>query len=193
MLVEHDRREEYYNLVKKVEQQFNVEFEHEDYKRIYYWSVNDYLAVIDEKTDYVKEKGLMVRKPVLSNSTDNLIIPKALHAYFVNGIPVEQTIKQERDIFLFCAAPKADKKFTVTWKGQEQQRLNRFFVSDGGAYLYKQKPGANPANMLKGYPVQLLNNCEDRDAHSYDINYQFYITKCNELIDNVEPKQLSLF
>lgn len=193
MLVEHNRRKEYESLVKKVEQHFNVEFEHEDYKRIYYWSVNDYLAVIDEESDYVKEKGLMVREPVLSNSVDYLIIPKALHNYFTNGVPVEETIKNEKDIFLFCAAPKAAKTFTVLWKGEKQQRLNRFFVSKSGAYLYKQKEGENPHNMLKGYTVELLNRCTNTNAHDYDINYGFYISKCKELIEQVEPKQLSLF
>lgn len=191
VLVEHNRREEYEELVKKVEALFDVEFEHENYKRIYYWSVNDYIAIITD--DYAKEKGLMVNNPVLSNSVDYLIIPKALRTYFMNGTPIEKTIKNEKDIFLFCAAPKAAKTFTVWWKGEKQQRLNRFFVSKSGAYLYKQKEGENPHNMLKGYTVELLNRCTDTNAHNYDINYGFYISKCKELIDQVEPKQLSLF
>ena len=47
--------------------------------------------------------------------------------------------------------------------------------------------------MLKGYPVQLLNECYNNNAHDYDINYQFYISKCKALIRDVEPDQLTLF
>lgn len=191
VLVEHDRIDEYYSIVKKVQSQFNVEFEHENYKEIYYWSVNDYIAVINK--NYSKLKGLMVDKPELGKSVDNLIIPKALKLYFEQDIPIKETIQNEKNIYLFCASPKVDRSYTVIWNNEPQQRLNRFFVSRNGSYLYKQKKGENLHHMLKGHTVQLLNYCTDTDTSKYDINYQYYISKCQELIDLVQPKQLSLF
>ena len=191
VLVEHNRIDEYYSIVEKVQSQFNVEFEHENYKEIYYWSVNDYIAVIND--NYSKVKGLMVSKPELGKSVDNLIIPKALQLYFEKDIPIEETIQNEKNIYLFCASPKVDRSYTVIWNNEPQQRLNRFFVSRSGSYLYKQKKGENLHHMLKGHTVQLLNYCTDNDASKYDVNYQYYISKCQELIDLVQPKQLSLF
>lgn len=204
VLVEHNRMQEYYDLVEVVQKQFDVVFEHENYKSIAYWSVNDYIAVLDLPEDKIspndlaikgniKQKGHMVTEPLLGKSVNNLIIPKALNIYFIYNVPVEETIKSEKDIYLFCSSPKADKTYTVLWKGEKQQRLNRFFISSNGAYLYKQKVGQNLNHMMKGFTVELLNNCKDRNAHSYDINYGYYISKCKELIDLVEPKQLSLF
>jgi len=198
VLVDKNRLDEYYKLVNQVEQQFNVLFEHEFYDRIYYWSVNDYLAVIKQPNEVlpldklnIKQKGMMVTSPELSNSVDSLIIPKALNYYFIYGIPIEETIKQETNIYLFCNAPKVDKKFTVWWGGEKQQRLNRYYVSKSGEYLYKQKPNGNLENMLKGYTIQLLN--DNREKTKYDINYQYYIRKCKELIEDIEPSQLKLF
>lgn len=203
LFVHKSRLQEYYKLVKEIQQQFNVVFEHEFYDRIYYWSVNDYLAVIEQpkeinielanKNKLIKQKGSMVTKPDLGNSVDNLITPKALNNYFIYNIPIEKTIKEETNIYLFCMAPKVAKKYTVWYNNIKQQNLNRFFVSNNGAYLYKQKPEGNLENMLVGYPVQLLNKCEDINALNYNINYNFYISKARELINDIEPDQLQLF
>lgn len=204
VILESNRIEEYYEIVKKVEEHFNIQFEHEFYDKIIYYSVNDYLAIVKQPTEIlpleqikIKQKGSMVTKPKLGSSVDNLIIPKALNYYFIYGIPVKQTIEEETNIYLFCSSPKADKKFQVWHNNIKQQRLNRFFVTTNtnpkGAYLYKQKEGGNMENMLVGYSVELLNNCLDKNAKHYDINYNYYINKCNELIEDIEPKQLSLF
>lgn len=191
VLVEHERMEEYYAIVKKVQAQFDIDFEHENYKEIYYWSVNDYIAVIND--GYSKLKGLIVNKPELGKSVGNLIIPKALKLYFEEGIPVEETIKSETNIYLFCASPKVDRTYTVIWNNEPQQRLNRFFVSRTGSYLYKRKHGEKLHHMLKGHTVQIINYCDNNDVKQYNVNYQYYISKCNELIDLVKPKQLTLF
>jgi hypothetical protein len=201
VLVEHEKLDEYYKIVNEVETQFNVIFEHELYDRIFYWSVNDYLAVVEQPDEMlaldklkIKQKGMMVTNPELGNSVDSLIIPKALNYYFIYGVPVEETIKNEKDIYLFCNAPKVDKKFTVWWANEKQQRLNRFYVSNDGQYLYKQKRGGNLENMLKGYLVIILNdNRNPKTMEQYNVNHAYYVKKCNELIEDIEPSQLKLF
>lgn len=74
-----------------------------------------------------------------------------------------------------------------------QQRLNRYYVSKNTPYLYKQKEGKEQ-HMLKGYGVQLYNNHEDKSMKEYNINYDFYIAKTMDVINELQRKnQLTLF
>jgi hypothetical protein len=191
LLLNKDEELHYLELVREVEQQFNIVFEHEHYKKIVYSSVNDYIAITNKGK--IKQKGLFVTNPVLSNSTDFLVIPKALEAYYVNNIDPTTFIKGHDNIFDFCASQKVDKSFQVIWNATKQQRLNRYYVSKNAPYLYKQKDGKEQ-HMLKGYGVQIYNNHIVKDIKDYNIDYSFYISKTMDIITELQKKnQLSLF
>lgn len=86
------------------------------------------------------------------------------------------------------------KKYSVWYKGVKQQRLNRYYPSTKGAYIYKSKDGGITLNhMMKGQPVELFNNFILKNTKSYNIDYQYFISECNKIIELLEPKQLSLF
>jgi hypothetical protein len=195
----------YMLLMGEIEQQFNLQLEHDIYNKIVYSSVNDYIAITEKGK--IKEKGLFVTNPVLSNSTDFLVIPKALQAYFVSNTNPSDFVKGHTNIFDFCAAQKADKSYTVEWNGINQQRLNRYYASKTGAYLYKCKwvEKTHPktkvkyneytkAHMLKDTGVQLYNNHEDKPMEEYKIDYSFYIGKIMDIINELHRKnQITLF
>ena len=127
--------DKYYQIISEIEKSHNLLFEHDTYSKIVYQNVNSYIAITE--SGKVKEKGMFVRKPELGNSTDFLIIPNMLYDYFVSGIPPEKSIYNYNDIYLFCASQKVDKTYTVEWNNKPQQRLNRYYASNKGAYLYK--------------------------------------------------------
>lgn len=178
-------------IVSKAEKEFNVEFEYVCYKKMIIRNVNSYLAI--ETNGKVKEKGEFVRNPDLGNSVDELIIPHALYKYFVEGISPEVYIPSEQDPFLFCRSNKIDKKYQVFWNGNKVQNLNRYYVSKKGAYLYKQKPGGNLENVLKGFGVKLYNISKGEKASQLDIDYKYYIAETRKIIHSLEPNQLQLF
>lgn len=171
-----------------------MEMESVFYSRVYRANINNYLAIdINGKT---KEKGYFISKPLddpfleLSGSHDFMIISKAIVAYFKDGIDIEKFIKEHNYIYDFCACYKVDAKFTVTWNGKKAQRLNRFYVSQKGAYLYKTKPESKESeNMLKGWAVQLANKIEDENALNHNIDYRYYIAKVREIINEFESNQ----
>jgi hypothetical protein len=180
-------------IISKWEKLTKLKLEGEEFSKVIRKNINNYLAVT--KSGNNKKKGMFKygKDIVLGDSTDNQIIPKALEAYYIHGTSVEKFIKEHGKIYDFCASPKVAKIFTVTWKGKIQQKFNRFYVSKKGAYLYKQKKDANPENILKGYGVQLFNIFEDKPMSEYNINYDWYIMKCREIIEELEPKQQTLF
>jgi hypothetical protein len=194
VIVPKHREQEYYDIVNQVGTEFNLIFEHEIYKKIIYLNVNSYLA---ETNDKLKQKGLFVEKPELTNSVDFLIIPKALKAYYIDNIPVEQFVNNHKEIYDFCCSMKVDKSFKVVWTTPEgiksqQQRLNRFYASTKGGYILKVKDGSEH-HLLKDSGVMIYNNHTPNEFPK-DINYSFYINKIKEIINQLNNYgQLDLF
>ncbi len=194
MLIPKRKYEEYLAIVAEVEQQFNIVFEHERYKSIYYLSVNDYIAVLENSK--TKKKGFFLTEPELGDSNDFLVIPKALEAYFVYGIKPEIFIQNyinsnKESIYDYCMSPRVDKSYEVYWCNKKQQRLNRFYPTNNltKGYIYKYRDKSYH-HLLKDSPVELFNNYIEGP---YNINFNYFISKVNEIINKLEPKQLTLF
>lgn len=167
-----------------------IPLEKEEYELIIREDVNSYLAIY--KSGKVKQKGRLIYDPVLEmvHSNNMLVIPKAVLAYFKDKTSPETYIRNNTNIFDFCATPKVDKSYTILWNDIIQQNINRYYVSKSGAYLYKCKNGSS-YNMLKGYAVQLYNDASQQQP--LDINYSYYINRVNEIINTIQPKHLELF
>ena len=188
---------QYYQIVKDIEKEFNVQFESEDYEFIYYQNVNSYIA---KTNNGYKTKGQFVENPVLGNSVDFLVIAKCLKLYFGENIPVntilENPEKYGLHIYDFCAAKKISKQYTVKYGESETQQLNRFYISKYGKYLSKKKDTKNKADsVIAGYGVMLFNRYEEKPFKEYKVDLSFYKEKINEIINNIEMdrKQLKLF
>lgn len=190
-LIPKSKIDVYNNICKEWQELTGLELEFNEYKKVIRRDVNTYFAQFTNGK--VKEKGDFLTKPVLGKGYDKPIISIALKEYFINNIPVEKTIKEHNNIYDFCMMQKVDKKFKVFWNGKQQQRINRYYVSNNGAYLYKQKPGGNLENMLKGFGVTVFNKFEKKEMKDYNINYNYYIAEAKKLIHEIEPNQLSLF
>lgn len=170
-----------------------MELETVEYTTVVRKDINNYLAFYQDKGEMkVKEKGMFLTDPAVDMSRDLLIIPKALKAYFKDGTPIEDTVYGSRDIYDFCASMKVDKEYHVWWNGVEQQRLNRYFVTRGGAYLYKSKDNQRMEHMMKGNTVQLFNDYYDVDFERYNVNYSYYIAEIKKVLNELQPSQLSL-
>jgi hypothetical protein len=182
--------DKYLNIVADIEKQFNIVFEHARYDFINYVSVNDYIA--KEESGKVKQKGLFVTKPDFGDSVDFLIVPKALEAYYINGIEPDEFIvnhinSSDLAIYDYCMSPKVDKTYTVIYMDKKIQRLNRVYPSSNNndGYLYKKR-GSEIAHLLKSSPVKIFNKYERKQ--NYEINYAFFIKKVKEIIFNLTPQ-----
>lgn len=184
---------------------------------------------IDEiRKDYIKTKGMFITEVLLGKGLSPKIIPEAIIKYFVDGIPVEDTVKGCTDIKKFLMSEKTGKQWHVEYMNQEIQRTNRFYASTDGAYLWKWKgigehyawnpselsdmaywsliqEGKDPynpplvpdtkqyQNMLTASGVTLLNMFDDKPIEDRKINYRYYLRECYKIIEDLKPRQLSLF
>lgn len=192
VLVEDSKLSLYNNLLEQHSKTYNLIWETDEYKFIYYKNVNNYIALTN--SGKIKCKGEFVYEKVLDGSNDMLIVPIAVKEYFVNNIPIEETIKNHTNIYDFCSAKKIAKNYKITYNNKTQQQLNRFFVSKKGAYLYKQKADKTTyEHVFKDGGVILLNQKTNKTPQELEVDFSYYIRKAKEVISLFEKSQLTLF
>lgn len=193
-VIKKDKREALDKMIAKFQKEVKLEFETDEFKSFYQLAVNDYFAITPEGE--VKEKGCFITSVKLGKSLTPKIIPKAVIAYFKDGIPIEDTIKNCTDIKDFLMSEKTGKQWHVEYLGKEQQRINRFYASTNGGYLWKWKNNDDEKqyqNMLTASGVTLLNKFDDKPINERKINYRYYITEAAKLVNQLKVKQLSLW
>jgi hypothetical protein len=194
-IVPKDKIKDYYDIVNGIGEFFDLVFEHEQYKAIYYRSVNSYIAIYDNgKT---KKKGEYVTSPNLEDGWDELVIPKVLEMYYTKDLDprtiLSDPYKYGLHIYDFTLSKKIAKSYTLWWNNTPQQNLNRFYVSKKGAYLYKQKAQGKKENVLKGCPIMLYNKHEEKRFEEYFVDTVYYLKKIEEMIYYFDNNQLNLF
>lgn len=213
-IVPNSKKNEYYMICKKWESLTKMNLEYVSYEKLIFYAVNDYIAVkngftdklqttpIDEieslEKNYIKEKGLFITKPRLGKGLKPLCISHCLLKHFVYGKSIYENIKEISDIRMFLMAEKTGKQWTVEYNNEKQQRVNRFYATKKGLNLYKWKYEDDGTkqyqNMLSASPVKILNTIDHIDnIDTYDVNYGYYTKECSKLIEEIEPKQLTLF
>lgn len=187
--------------VAQLEQLTKLSFEADSYEAFYQFAVNDYFGVVDgfsqsRDPKLIEKKGMFITEPVLGKGLSPTIIPQAVINYFVNHIPVEDTIKQCTDIRKFLMSQRVDKKFKVEYQDKFIQRINRWYASTNGYYLYTVNTAKTPwgySNLLKKSGVTILNKLDDIPIKDRKINYPYYISEARKIVNQLECRQLDLF
>lgn len=246
VLLKKDNYQQINTICRNWEQLTKLTLEEERFEAMYQYAINDYIAVttlypdmkkrflsgetiirkstkkpytcIEEiQEDFIKTKGMFITKVLLGKGLSAKIIPEAIIKYFVDGIPVEQTIKECKDIKKFLMSEKTGKQWHVEYMNKEQQRTNRFYASTNGGYLWKWKDTGHKEgeiityiepyvgehkykasarqyqNMLTASGVTLLNKFDDKPIEERKINYRYYLKEALKIIEELQPRQLELF
>ena len=193
---------DYKSVLSEWEKLTKLTLETEEYEAFYQYAINDYIAIgngYNETKDkkLIKQKGLFIDKVKLGKGMQPMIIPEALNRYFADGIPIEKTIKECKDINKFITYQKVDKKFNVEYNNNIVSRINRYYVSTKGYYLYKceieNNKRVNYSSMLKASGVVIVNNLDEIKEFPKDVNYSYYIAECKKIIYPFTHIQLNLF
>lgn len=227
VLLKKNLYERLQSVCKEWEQQTKLTLEEDRFEAMYQYAINDYIAVkkgyqtmkklfetepekalnkkkkpytsLDMiKEDYIKEKGMFITKVLLGKGMSAKIIPEAIRNYFVDGIPVKDTIYNCKDIKKFLTYQKVDKKFSVEYNGELIQRINRFYASTNGPYLYKctkdeEDRRSNYTNLLTASGVTILNKFDNKPIEERKINYRYYLKEALKIVEELKPRQLTLF
>jgi hypothetical protein len=193
------------NICKAWEKTTKLVLEYAYYSKMVIRDVSNYLAVYDNGE--IKHKGAFEIDKEIYKNPSMRIVPIALEKFFVEGIPVEKTIHDCKDIYDFCLMTRVKKgwqleysvwdKTTFSTKTIICPKTQRYYASNTGVYLMKRNTGGgkgSDSSALAGQSVTLFNKYEERSIKDYNIDYQFYVNECNKIIDKICPlTNLSLF
>lgn len=222
VLLKKDNYQQVNTICRNWEQLTKLTLEEERFEAMYQYAINDYIAVREgyketKNHNLIKTKGMFITEVLLGKGLSAKIIPEAIIKYFVDGIPVEQTIKECKDIKKFLMSEKTGKQWHVEYMNEEQQRTNRFYASTNGGYLWKWKDTGHKEgeiitytepyvgehkykasarqyqNMLTASGVTLLNKFDDKPIEERKINYRYYLKEALKIIEELQPRQLELF
>jgi hypothetical protein len=210
--------EDLYNVIcKKWETLTSLELEFVDYQKMIISDVNNYISIdVNNKT---KVKGKYEFKDIpLHKNKSHSIIPRAVYEYWVNNTPIEDTIRNHKNIFDFCAGVRAKKSEKGGYSHYELhsikhgefhvQKLSktvRYFISNKGATLIKkyetgdweqvEAPIKKGSRKIKDWKVTYFNKAYyPEDFENYNIDFVYYITKAKDWIYQIQNKdQLNLF
>lgn len=188
------------------------ELERTDYSKIIFSTVNDYLAI---KTDgEIKKKGDFLTDFELHKNKSARIVPIALDRFYTEGIPIDETIRNHKNVYDFCLRQKASRDFhyegVAGTKRTVYNKLIRYYVSKTGEKLLKVKNpectsnAADVSQVEAGEWVMHVCNHLTPDHPLDNINHAYYIERAERIVSKIQlegkrrkvivnPNQMSLF
>jgi hypothetical protein len=203
-MIPREYQDKYMEICARWEEITNLQLEHATYSKIVLGDVNNYIAVTEDGKSKCKGR-FEYDNLALHKNKSFLIIPKALHAYFVEGIQPEEFIKSNKNIFDFCGGVKikGDWRFVEhkisngDYVANELQHTIRYYVSHKGSKIIKTNNHDNREIQIESrqWMQTLYIDHNEQPFENYDINYDYYLQRIKKEINSLEPNsnQLSLF
>lgn len=131
----------------------------------------------------------------LQKGYDMPIVAHAVSEYFLNRVPVMDTLRKATNIFDFCKTQNVGRQFHVeqTFVNNQQvqsvtcQRYVRFYVSNTGCIIEKvHNDTASRSRLAAGQLVTVLNTLDDLDIAFRNINYKYYYEQAMAIINPIK-------
>ena len=213
-LIPNSYVEKYHEICQRWCKMTMLELEHDEYSKMIIRDVNNYIAV--SKSGKVKCKGAFEwedldkkKVAVFHKNKSFLIIPKAIYAYFTNGVKPEDFLAANQNIFDYCAGIKAKSGWYFEMRSVQEgelvstklQKIVRYYVSSRGGKLVKCHTDGRLIQVESGQWLQTTVNeiIETKRFESYGINTSYYLDQIYKEIHQIEKEkslsytQLSLF
>ena len=204
VLLERKDEQSFYSICEEFSKYIGIPVEYAHYKKCIFTSVNDYL--IQKTNGELKKKGDWITKFDWHQNNSYRIIPIALEKFFIEGIPIEETIKNHDNILDFCAKKKSVGEWWFEIRQvingevviKKLQKNNRYYLSNHGGVIYKLHPDGREqfveAHPLKGraWYCTVINKLDRKEIKDRDIHYKYYIRECQKKIHALLPNQLKL-
>jgi hypothetical protein len=196
--------DKYMEICKRWEDITQLQLEHDTYSKIILGDVNNYIAVTEDGESKCKGR-FEYSNLALHKNKSFLIIPKAIHAYFVDGIQPEDFLAANQNIFDYCGGVK----IKGDWEFYQHGILNgepfmyllqhtiRYFVSNSGSKIIKRNnTDGREIQVEAGKWMQtIMIDYTEKEFSEYDINFKYYLDNIYKEIRSLEPvvTQLKLF
>lgn len=199
-LVDEEHESKFYEICKEWEALTQLQLETVEYQKMIIGDVNNYIAVYKDGKTKCKGRFEFEELPLHKNKS-LLIISKAWYAYFVHGKDPAEFLKENRNIFDYCAGAKLRGDWYFEERGVKDgqyvatklQKLVRYYISQKGIKIIKCNPDGREIQLESGKTLQtIFNKFEDKTWEEYDVDEKFYLDKIYEEIKKIESTSLVL-
>lgn len=195
------------DIFKKITEEWNIHnkmsADGEYYKMFIRRDVNSYFVIqTDGKEEFVGAMDPLQYRKDYTKGYDMPIVAKAVYEYFVNNVPIMETLRNHKDILDFCKTQNVGRKFKVCYDKVVDGKITtiycqqhfRFYVSQKGVIIQKEDSATGKRSVLGGgLPSIMLNNLDDKPIEEREINYAYYYNECMKFINpiklGISPKQ----
>jgi len=204
MMIPKQYKQKYLDICAEWEKTTKLQLEHDEYKKMILADVNNYIAI--NTAGKSKCKGRFEFSDLaLHKNKSFLIIPKAIYNYFVNDIPPDKYLADNRNIFDYCGGVKikGDWEFVQTCVKngevtyEKLQPTLRYYVSEKGCKIVKRNIHDKREIQLESgrWMQELFINYEKKDWKDYHVDDRYYLEAIEKEINNIiKPiRQLTLF
>lgn len=189
------------------EKHLGLELEFTYYTKYVTEGVNSYLTI--KRGGSCKFKGRMNPKMFLedlSKGYNSPIVAKCVTEYFINNIPVMETLRNTKSILDFCRTQNVNHKYRLEFthvvdgkiRTDVVQRNTRFYISSTGGTLMKvESMGWNDngeeqvkkSSLCAGQRVSICNTVDDTDISELNVNYLYYYNEAMAIIEPIEQSR----
>lgn len=181
--------------VKEWEDLTNLQMEGDVYSAMYINNVNNYISVTEKGK--VKLKGMYeyaeFDKLGWHKNHSSMVVARAVKAHLVDGIDYEEFIRLHRDKYDFLLRTKVPRSsslvLVVDGEDVPHQNICRYYPSKQGGKLVKLMPPLEGDTEVRRLGIDTdwdVKTCNDiKDFNWQDLNYQYYITEAEKLINAV--------
>jgi hypothetical protein len=202
-MIPREYEDKYMEICERWEKITSLQLEHDKYSKIVLGDVNNYIAVNEDGKS--KCKGRFEYKDLaLHKNKSFLVIPQAIHAYFVDGVKPEKFLKENLNIFDFCGGVKIKGDWSFIehkvenglYKEEPLQHTIRYYISKTGSKIIKKNNSDRREIQVEAgkWMQTTLIDYVEKPFEEYDINYDYYLNKIRKEIESLNPSsnQLSL-
>jgi hypothetical protein len=227
--------DEYMLICKEWEETTNLSLEHDQYQKLVLGDVNNYIGVNNYKeVDITKWREIKQSEPhylfkvendkfsyaavklkgrfdfhnlQLHKNKSKLVIPKAIHQYFVHNVLPEEYLEQNKNILDYCIGSKSNGDWKCVARSIKQgvfveddlQKINRYYISKSGVKIIKvNRVDKREIQLEAGKWIQAIFNKMKMEPKwdSYNIDKGYYLQAIENEINSiltVSSNQLRLF
>lgn len=200
LIVPKNKKREVYNVCLGIEKLTQLQLEYTTYDKLFTRDINNYLSV--DLNGKIKTKGAFEIDVDFHKNRSQRIVQIAVKRYFVDGISVEETVKnhlnsgnydkiENQGIYDFCIGKKiqSNQHYTLETETDElirtvDDKVIRFYVSSDGDYLRKNYSDGRKEVTVGGNKVTMF--MDYYDSENYNIDYDYYIAEANKIIFQVD-------
>lgn len=204
MVKVYNKDKAFYNeITKKWQKKTGMEADSDILHCLIARDVNNYIALFRTERNGIRKlktefKGAMnpdMYRVDLQKGYDKPIVAKAVYEYFINKVPIMETLQSANNILDFCSTQNVGKQFHVeeskVVNGKFErivcQRYVRYYVANNGYTVEKvHNVTGERLRMAAGVQVQVLNTLDDLPIEERNINYRYYYEEVMKIINPIK-------